>query len=146
MGIVDDLGVPTTPQQRYEDPPRAEFGRFANHFGKVRKVFFILADSLKYDFQRLAPLDFAFIDGAHDLKHIVSDTRHVYDTLSANGCITWHDFDSATPWVAVRRALQKTDFPETIYHVSGTEVAFLLKQGWPRRGERSVRRPRTHKA
>src|SRR5439155_18418887 len=60
LGVVADLAVATTAQQRYEDPPRAEFGRFANHFGKAHKVLFATADSLAYDFGRLGPLDFAF--------------------------------------------------------------------------------------
>ena len=38
---------------------QSEWGRFANHFGTAHKAFFITADSMTYDFGRLAPLDFA---------------------------------------------------------------------------------------
>lgn len=68
IGVIADLGIPTIPAQRHDDPPRSSFARFANRFGKVHKVYFITADSLHYDFRRLAPLDFVFVDGAHDLR------------------------------------------------------------------------------
>ncbi len=129
LGIIEDLGIATLPAQRPEDPPRAGFGRYANHFGKVHKVFFITADSLHYDFQRLAPLDFAFIDGAHDFQHVLSDSLKAYQVLNPGGFLVWHDFNSRSAWVEVRQALEQLPFPEAIYHVAGTEVAFLRKQG-----------------
>jgi glycosyltransferase involved in cell wall biosynthesis len=114
--------------QRYEDPPRAEFGRHAGHFGKAHKVLFATADSLHYDFGRLGPLDFAFIDGAHDRDHVTSDTLKAYRQLVPGGCLVWHDFDSAVAWVEVRPALERIDFAEAVCHVAGTGVAFLHKQ------------------
>ena len=102
LGITSDLTVATAEPQRYETPTRAQFGAFANHFGKVAKVCFITADSLNFDFRRLGPIDFAFIDGAHDWAHVRSDTLGVYRELSRGGCIVWHDFNSPVPWVEVR--------------------------------------------
>jgi glycosyltransferase involved in cell wall biosynthesis/SAM-dependent methyltransferase len=127
LGTVADL-VSTPGPQGHENPPRADFGRYANYFGKADKVLFITADSLHYDFHRLSPLDFAFIDGAHDLAHVLSDSLKVYQELSPRGCLVWHDVVSPVAWVEVRQALEKTGFPETIYHVAGTQVAFLHKQ------------------
>ena len=69
MGIVRGMAAGGAPEQGYEAPDRADFGRLADHFGKAHKVYFITADSLHYDFGRLAPLDFVFLDGAHDLEH-----------------------------------------------------------------------------
>jgi hypothetical protein len=137
MGTVADLPVPTAEPQRYENPSREAFGRFANHFGKVHKVLFITADSLSYDFHLLVPIDFAFIDGAHDEAHVKSDTLKIYRELSPSGCITWHDFNSLVPWVEVRKALERLDFAETVYHVIGTQVAFLDRQAPPMLGKSS---------
>ena len=36
-------------------PGQADWGRFANHFGTAHKVFFITADTMSYDFGRIAP-------------------------------------------------------------------------------------------
>jgi glycosyltransferase involved in cell wall biosynthesis/tetratricopeptide (TPR) repeat protein len=127
LGIVTDLGVATTAGQKHEDPARAEFGRHANHFGKAHKVLFATADSLAYDFGLLGPLDFAFIDGAHDRPHVVSDTLKAYRQLVPGGCLVWHDFGSPAPCVDVRQALEEIDFAETIYHIIGTTVGFLRK-------------------
>src|SRR5262249_6251718 len=99
LGITDDMTGASRPEQHYEAPPRQVLGRLCGHFGKGDKVFQVTADSLHYDFTRLAPLDFAFIDGAHDLEHVLSDTRKVHEALRPGGCMVWHDFGSATPWV-----------------------------------------------
>src|SRR5262249_10029216 len=95
------------------------------------KLSLQVGDSLRFDFDQLAPLDFAYIDGAHDLEHVLSDTQKVYAALREGGVIIWHDFDSPTPWVHVRQALAQANLPETILHVAGSQVAFLFKQPQP---------------
>ncbi len=127
LGTTADLAVPTAEPQRYETPERGRFGCMANSFGKVGKVFFITADSLTYDFARLGGIDFAFLDGAHDLRHVLSDTCNVYDILRPGGLLVWHDFTSTADWVEVRRALERLRFAEPVVHVAGTAVAFLRK-------------------
>jgi glycosyltransferase involved in cell wall biosynthesis/cytochrome c-type biogenesis protein CcmH/NrfG len=111
-----------------EPTDRAALGRFADHFGKAMKVHFLTADSLKYDFNRLAPLDFALIDGVHDQEHVLSDTRKVYDALRPGGCIIWQHYGSAAGGVEVRQGVEQAALPEPVQHVEGTEVAFLVKQ------------------
>ena len=69
--------APGAAEQQVEVPGHAEWGRFADHFGTAHKAFFITADSMTYDFGRIAPLDFAFIDGGHDLEHVLNDSRKV---------------------------------------------------------------------
>jgi glycosyltransferase involved in cell wall biosynthesis len=115
-------------EQQVEEPGRGEFGRFADQFGKAWKVFFIIADSMVYDFGRLAPLDFVFIDGGHDLEHALNDSRKAYQALDRGGWLVWHDFDSLVPWVKVREAIERLGFSEPLVHVEGTQVAFLRKQ------------------
>jgi glycosyltransferase involved in cell wall biosynthesis/tetratricopeptide (TPR) repeat protein len=131
LGAVSDLPIVMPAAQRAETPGRDAFGRHANHFGKVSKVCFITADSLAYDLARLAPLDFAFIDGAHDLRHVLADTCKVYQALRPGGWLVWHDFGSSVPWVEVNRALAHLQFVEPISHVTGTTVAFLQKSKEP---------------
>jgi glycosyltransferase involved in cell wall biosynthesis/tetratricopeptide (TPR) repeat protein/predicted O-methyltransferase YrrM len=133
LGTVADL-YPASGPQASENPPRASFGCHANHFGKASRVFLITADSLTFDFSRLGPLDFVFIDGAHDLEHVLSDTLKAYRQLAPGGCLAWHDVQSSVPWVQVDAALAQAGLPEPIYHVAGSGVGFLHKQA-PAMGE-----------
>jgi hypothetical protein len=114
-------------EQQVEVPSRADLGRFADHFGQAHKVFFITADTMRYDFGRLAPLEFAFIDGGHDFEHVTNDSRKACEALAPGGWLVWHDFGSTVPWVKVREAIERIGFAEAVVHVEGTEVAFLRK-------------------
>jgi glycosyltransferase involved in cell wall biosynthesis/predicted O-methyltransferase YrrM len=113
--------------QAHEVPPRAEFGRHANHFGTGHKARLIVADSRGFDFTPLAPLDLVFVDGGHDQATARSDSARSYAALRPGGCLIWHDGDSPVHWVEVQAAVQSLRFPEPIYHVAGTGVAFLFK-------------------
>ena len=130
MGIIRGMerSASGAAEQEVDVPTRGEFARFADHFGKAWKAFFIMADSMLYDFGRLAPLDFAFIDGGHDLEQVLNDSRKAYDALAAGGWLVWHDFNSPVPWVKVREAIERLGFAEPVFHVEGTQVAFLRKQ------------------
>jgi hypothetical protein len=114
-------------EQEVDVPTHSEWGRFANHFGTAHKAFFVTADSMTYDFGRLAPLEFVFIDGGHDLEHILNDSWKAYDALVPGSWLVWHDFNSPVPWVKVREAIEQIGFAEPDVHVEGTEVAFLRK-------------------
>jgi glycosyltransferase involved in cell wall biosynthesis len=143
LGLVE--GMPRAAagamEQRGDTPAQREWGRFANYFGTAHKAFFIMADSMTYDFGRLAPLDFVFIDGAHDMEHVLNDSRKAYDALAPGGWLVWHDFDSPVPWVRVREAVEQMGFVEEVVHVEGTEVAFLRKGVWPSFGQAEQSRP-----
>ena len=128
LGIVQGMVARGAAEQDIEAPSRAEFGRLADHFGKAHKAYFIIADSMTYDFGRLTPLDFVFIDGGHDLEHALNDTRRAYEAIRPGGWLVWHDFNSPVPWVKVREAIERLGLPDPVIHVGGTEVAFLRKQ------------------
>jgi len=49
--------------------------------------------------------------------------------LAPGGWLAWHDFDSPVPWVHVRAAIERLGLAEPVYHVAGTQVAFLRKAG-----------------
>jgi glycosyltransferase involved in cell wall biosynthesis/tetratricopeptide (TPR) repeat protein len=143
LDIVRGMAAAGTPEQDCEAPPRAQFGSLADHFGKAHKAYFIIADSLNYDFGRLSPLDFVFIDGGHDLEHAINDTRRAYEAIRPGGWLVWHDFGSRVPWVRVREAIDQLALPDPVIHVAGTEVAFLRKRApLPApRSECAARRP-----
>jgi hypothetical protein len=53
-----------------------------------------MADPLLYDSERLAPLDFVFVDGGDELEHVQKDSGKAYDALAPGGWPVWHDFHS----------------------------------------------------
>lgn len=114
-------------QQAREDPLAAGFGRLATKFGGAGRIELFESDSATFDFGRIGPIDFAFIDGARDFEHVRSDSRNAYAILKPGGYLVWHDFDSASPWIEARRAIESLPFPEPVHHIEGTEVAFLRK-------------------
>jgi glycosyltransferase involved in cell wall biosynthesis/tetratricopeptide (TPR) repeat protein/predicted O-methyltransferase YrrM len=116
-----------TAHQDYEVPKRHQFAMFLNHFGTAHKARLITADSRACDFAQLAPLDFVFVDGGHDLATARSDSQGAYQALRPGGVLVWHDVPSPTPWVEVEQAIAALAFPEPVYRVVGTQVAFLIK-------------------
>lgn len=128
LGIVaEDNPHSGTPQQNYEVPRRDEFAKFVNHFGTAHKARLVTADSRTFDFTQLAPLDFVFVDGGHDLATARSDSLATYHALRPGGFLVWHDVPSSVPWVKVEEALTALAFPERIHKIAGTQVAFLIK-------------------
>jgi glycosyltransferase involved in cell wall biosynthesis/predicted Zn-dependent protease/predicted O-methyltransferase YrrM len=128
LGVVaEDAPRPGTQHQDYEVPRRDQFARHLNHFGTGHKAMLATADSRSYDFGRLAPLDFAFVDGGHDLQTAASDSLAAYAALRQGGVLCWHDLPSSVPWVEVEQAVARLAFPEPVYKVAGTQVAFLVK-------------------
>jgi YD repeat-containing protein len=127
IGLARGMAGTGTPEQEVEAPDAADLGRLAGHFGKGHKVRLHVGDSLRFDFASVAPLDFAFIDGGHDLEHALSDSRGAYAALAPGGWLIWHDFGSDVPWVKVREAIDRLAPAETVHHIEGTRVAFLRK-------------------
>jgi glycosyltransferase involved in cell wall biosynthesis/tetratricopeptide (TPR) repeat protein len=128
IGLIAQHGIRSgTAEQAYEMPPRDQFAKFLDHFGTAKKAMLITADSRNYDFNRLAPLDFAFIDGGRDYDTVRSDSLGAYAALRAGGCLVWRDLPSSTPWVEVEKAVARLCFREPVYRIAGTQVAFLLK-------------------
>jgi predicted O-methyltransferase YrrM len=131
MGIVAEDGAKSgTQAQEYEVPRRDQFAKHLNHFGTAHKAQLITADSRTYDFARLTPLDFVFVDGGHDYQTARSDSLRAYHSLRHGGLLVWHDLPSPTLWVEVEKAVADLAFPEPIYKIAGTGVAFLLKGEW----------------
>jgi len=129
IGLIRGMSraAPGAVDQQGEVPSHEDWGRFGNHFGTAYKAFFITADTMTYDFGRLAPLDFAFIDGAQDLEHVLNDSRKVYEALAPGGWMVEHDFNSPVPWVQVREAIESARLTAPVVYIEGTEVAFLRK-------------------
>lgn len=135
IGTLADMDVPVPEYQRGEVPRRTEFAAQSNLLGKAYKIFFVTADSAAYDFRRFGELDFAFIDGAHDYRHVLGDTQKAYAQIRRGGVLVWHDFarDEGGGGMDVRRAVAAFDPPGGGWacHVLGTQVGFHVVGGPP---------------
>jgi glycosyltransferase involved in cell wall biosynthesis len=129
LGTVRGTDPGGAPEQASEAPDPGDLGRLAGHFGKGYKAEIVAADSRSFDFARLGPLDFAFVDGGHDLAQALHDTSAAYAALAPGGWLVWHDVDHPAPWVRVREAIERAGLAEWVEHVEGTMVAFLRKAG-----------------
>lgn len=127
IGSIADLHIPHQHGQVNENPVRGSFAIYANRFSKVEKVFFITGNSTTFNFERLGPLDFAFIDGGHDFATASSDSTNVYNSLVPGGVMAWHDFYG----FAVRECIQSLPYEEKVIAVKGTSVAYTVKGGLP---------------
>jgi GT2 family glycosyltransferase/glycosyltransferase involved in cell wall biosynthesis/tetratricopeptide (TPR) repeat protein len=125
--VAEDRPRSGAPQQDSEIPARARFVQYVNHFGTAHKAQLIAADSRTFEFARLAPLDFVFVDGGRDLATARADALAAYRALRSGGLLVWHGVPSPVAWVAVERAIAELAFLEPVYRVGDTQVAFLVK-------------------
>ena len=118
--------APGAAEQAVEVPPRGEWGRLADAFGTGHKAFFITADTMTYDFGRLAPLDFAFIDGGHDLEHVLERQPQGL-RRTAHRAAGWSGTISTARCRGSRceRRSSRRASPSRWCTCEGTEVAFL---------------------
>lgn len=140
LGTVRGMDPGGAPEQAVEAPAPEDLGRFAGHFGKRHKAEIVAADTRDFDFARLKPQDFIFVDGGHALAQALQDSRAAYEALAPGGWLVWHDVGHPIAWVEVREAIEQAGFPEVVEHVEGTMVAFLRKD------DRRSRVPRGAKA
>lgn len=92
---------------------------------KVQNVHQIFANTATWK-PELPQLDLAFIDGCHDRKFVVNDTRKILPFIKPGGFIVWHD---ASPelinhyiWIqevcaALGDLIRAGDIKRELYHV-----------------------------
>lgn len=69
--------------------------------------------------------DMIFIDGGHDLKTILSDTKNSNIIAKKNSVIFWHDYNSKIH-TSVTKFIDKYAKNKTIFHIENTMLAFQL--------------------
>ena len=125
MFVFDDAkGV--KPRSESKNPVGFLGHEQADYFGKAYKVMFIAADSLFYDFGRLAPLEFILINGTRNFQHLLHETREAYAALAPGGWLCWHEGEGPAGAEA-RRAIAAAKLPDLVCRVADTQIAFLQK-------------------
>lgn len=76
------------------------------------------------------PYDFIFIDGSHQIEHVLADSRLALKIMASNGIIIWHDYrsnDYHTPHLRVPEALDILRSEVPVFAVAHTTCAVHAK-------------------
>ena len=89
----------------------------------------LYGDLNSFDFSDLYDsVDMIYIDGGHDLRTLMSDTKNALKMLSSHNisCIVWHDYNNAN-YPQVTEYLNDLSSQYDIYHVEETMMCFYIK-------------------
>jgi hypothetical protein len=102
------------------------------------QIIQILSDSARFDFSGVdLPLDFAFIDGAHNYEYVIVDSVNVLLRMRPGGLVVWDDYQHFFPGLI--RALGEISTILPIRRLSGTSQAVAIVPGrWPNGDERTA--------
>jgi len=96
-----------------------------NNFNK-KKIKLLKFNSLDFEGKNYKnQFDMIFIDGGHDLKTILSDTKNSNIIAKKNAIIFWHDYNSKIH-TSVSKFINKYGKNKTIYHIENTMLVFQL--------------------
>ena len=98
-----------------------------DHFGTAHKALRITTGAGTFDATRLAPLDLVYAQGESDRASGRANSLAAYTARRPGGYLVWHDGRGPIGWGAGERSRAELPFPERIYRVAGTRVAFLIK-------------------
>lgn len=84
------------------------------------KITQLFDDSACFDWDRFAPFDLVFIDGAHTYDYVRSDTRNALRVLRPGGTLVWHDYGMLED---VSRLVDETAAHIRVHAIQGTRLA-----------------------
>jgi predicted O-methyltransferase YrrM len=88
------------------------------------KVHEIFSDSATFDGSQYAKqCDIVFVDGAHSLKYVESDTKTAFQLVRPGGLVIWHDFNDGFFWPDVQKYLLTIASSYEIKRIKGTMFA-----------------------
>lgn len=89
------------------------------------RVKLIKCDSTKLNFfERVGPIQFAFIDGGHSYDVVKQDTMNVISQIKS-GVVVWHDYSSSIH-SDVTRFLCEYSSSNQVFHIQGGLCAFQI--------------------
>ena len=107
-GIQDNAAVGDITGIQFRDSPLRS---------KITQLF---DDSARFDWDRFAPFDLIFIDGAHTYDYVRSDTRNALQALRPGGTLVWHDYGMLED---VSRVVDETARHVRTHAIQGTRFA-----------------------
>ena len=99
---------------------------FHNH-STSDMIIQLVGDSRTFDFSPfIGRIDFVFVDGAHSMSFVKSDTENALKMVSQNGIIVWHDYARGCP--GVYNVLNKLNQSLNLSHILETTLVVGNKQ------------------
>lgn len=94
----------------------------------AEKIVQLFGDSTSYDFSPYRnQMDIVFVDGAHHLAAVMSDTRNALEMIRPGGWIIWHDFANYGDYNDVTRGILCLLPADEIIQVAHTQLAVYRK-------------------
>jgi hypothetical protein len=88
---------------------------------KVRPIF---SDSAAFDYSPYQKqCDIVFVDGAHSLAYVESDTKAAFALARPGGLVVWHDYNNGFFWPDVHEYLNRIGRQYGIKRIRGTMFA-----------------------
>ena len=104
-----------------------EIGSYYKGTTLENKVKQLYGDSTTFDFSLYyGQMDFVFIDGAHTLQYVQSDSNHAFKMIKPGGVILWDDYvwtDEHMECSGVAQYLNAIDDKYKIFQITGTRYA-----------------------
>lgn len=126
-----DMDVESMRKDGISSNTQQQMGTLTGHLSNVQ---YLKSDSLHFNFASVPErCDLIFIDGGHDYRHVLSDTRNVLKYLTHDrSIIVWHDYGMDPELIrwqvykAIMDGIPKSNH-DRLFHVSNTKCAML----WP---------------
>jgi predicted O-methyltransferase YrrM len=116
-------------------PPAGWYAADAEERNQISQIF---CDSARFDFSGVElPLDFAFIDGAHNYEYVILDSINVLLRMRPGGLVVWDDYQHF--WPGLMRAIGEISTILPVSRLAGTAQAVaILPARWPNGDERAA--------
>jgi predicted O-methyltransferase YrrM len=88
------------------------------------KVSQLHGDSATFDYNPyIGRCDMVFVDGAHSMGYVESDTQAALKLARPGGLIIWHDYNDGFFWPDVHRCLNRFANDHVVHRIRGTMFA-----------------------
>jgi predicted O-methyltransferase YrrM len=100
---------------------------------EAARITQLWGDSATFDFSPYrGKMDFIYVDGAHTLEYVRSDSANALQMLSPTGTVAWDDYTTgAGVYRHILELARTLDRP--VYHVFGTRMALYSNRDFVRR-------------
>jgi hypothetical protein len=136
LDLPPDLSADEVAGTFYHDSPNSGFhtmvasgtqrqvGLALQYYEGSSRINQLFGDSATMDFSPYwDSIDLFFIDGCHEYKMALTDTRAAWRCVKPGGVLVWHDYH----WPSVQAAVAEAALGVPVTYVEGTSVAYTQR-------------------